>query len=373
MDHNKKIKVGITHGDINGIGYEVILKTLGEPRIAELCTPIVYGSSKALSYHRKALNLPNVNFNMVLRAEDASENANNLVEVTDDDLKIELGTPSEAAGKAAYASLKRAADDLRNGIIDVLVTAPINKKSIQSDEFHFPGHTEFLESRIGEGNKALMILCNDILRVALVTTHLPVSEVPGAITKELIDEKLTIFAESLERDFGIVNPRIAVLSLNPHAGDGGLLGHEEADIITPAIEEAYAKKIYCFGPYAADGFFGSGQFKHFDGVLAMYHDQGLIPFKTIAMESGVNFTAGLPYVRTSPDHGTGFDIAGKGEADESSFRNAIYTAIDIFRNRNDYYEMYKNPLRRQYVDKSGDKEVLDLTKDDSDDTDILNE
>lgn len=371
MDQNKKIRVGITHGDINGIGYEVILKTLGDSLMTELCTPIVYGSSKALSYHRKALNMPNVNFNMVLRAEDATDNANNLVEVLDGDVKIELGTPTEVAGKAAFTSLRRAADDLRNGIIDVLVTAPINKDTIQSEDFKFPGHTEYLESTIGEGNKSLMILCNDILRVALVTTHLPIAEVPSAITKELIVEKLTIFEESLRKDFGIVKPRIAVLSLNPHAGENGLLGSEEKEIITPAIEEAYASHIFCFGPYAADGFFGSGQFSHFDGVLAMYHDQGLTPFKTIAMESGVNFTAGLPYIRTSPDHGTGYDIAGKNEANEESFRAAIYKAIDIFRNRNDYYEMHANPLRKQYFDKSGDKEVLDLTKDDSATTDII--
>lgn len=373
MDQNRKIRVGITHGDINGIGYEVILKTLSEPRMVELCTPIVYGSSKALSYHRKALELPNVNFNMVPRAEEALENANNLVEVLDGEVKIELGNATEIAGKAALASLKRAADDLRNGIIDVLVTAPINKNTIQSDEFHFPGHTEYLESRIGEGNKPLMILCNDDLRVALVTTHLPIAEVPQAITKETIVEKLGIFNESLTRDFGIIKPRIAVLALNPHAGENGMLGKEENEIITPAIEEAYANRILCFGPYAADGFFGSGQYRHFDGVLAMYHDQGLAPFKTIAMESGINFTAGLPYVRTSPDHGTGYDIAGKNMADEQSFRQAIYKAIDIFRCRENYYEMHSNPLRKQYFDKSGDKEVLDLTKEDNDTPEILND
>lgn len=372
MDLNRKIRVGITHGDINGIGYEVILKTLSEPRMLELCTPIVYGSSKALSYHRKALELPNVNFNMVPRAEEALENANNLVEVLDGEVKIELGNATEIAGKAALASLKRAADDLRNGIIDVLVTAPINKNTIQSDEFHFPGHTEYLESRIGEGNKSLMILCNDDLRVALVTTHLPIAEVPQAITKESIVEKLAIFNESLAHDFDIIKPRIAVLALNPHAGENGMLGKEENEIITPAIEEAYANRILCFGPYAADGFFGSGQYRHFDGVLAMYHDQGLAPFKTIAMESGINFTAGLPYVRTSPDHGTGYDIAGKNMADEQSFRQAIYKAIDIFRCRKNYYEMRSNPLRKQYFDKSGDKEVLDLTKEDNDTPEILN-
>lgn len=372
MSHNKKIRVGITHGDMNGIGYEVIMKALDNPMMTELCTPIVYGSSKALSYHRKALDLPNVNFNMVPRAEDATDGVNNLVEVINEEVKIELGTPTESAGKAALTALKRAADDLRNGIVDVLVTAPINKDTIQSDEFHFPGHTEYLESRIGEGNKALMILCNDELRVALVSTHLPIAKVPEAVTKEAITEKLAIFNESLTKDFGIIKPRIAVLALNPHAGENGMLGTEEKEIIVPAIEEAYGNKILAFGPYAADGFFGSEQHKRFDGVLAMYHDQGLAPFKTIAMEDGVNFTAGLPYVRTSPDHGTGYDIAGSNQANEASLRAAIYKAIDIFRCRNRYYEMRTNPLRRQYFDKSGDKEVLDLTKDDNDTPEILN-
>ena len=372
MAHNKKIRVGITHGDINGIGYEVIMKALEDPMMTELCTPVVYGSSKAMAYHRKALEMPNVNFTLARRAEEAQDGQNNLVEVLDGEVKIELGTASEAAGKAALASLKRAADDLRNGVIDVLVTAPINKDSIQSDEFHFPGHTEYLENRIGEGNKALMILFDEHVRVALVTTHLPISQVPKAITKTAITDKIYIFEESLRKDFGIVKPRIAVLSLNPHAGENGMLGTEEKDVIIPAIEEVQSKKIMAFGPYAADGFFGSGQFKHFDGVLAMYHDQGLAPFKTIAMEDGVNFTAGLPYVRTSPDHGTGYDIAGKNQASAASLRSAIFKAIDIFRNRERHYEMYAHPLRRQYYDKSGDKEVLDLTKDDNDTPEILN-
>lgn len=372
MAQNKKIRVGITHGDINGIGYEVIMKALEDPLMTDLCTPIVYGSSKALSYHRKALEMGNVNFTLVPRAEDAADGVNNLVEVVDGEVRIELGSPSEAAGKAALAALKRAADDLRNGIIDVMVTAPINKDSIQGDDFHFPGHTEFLESRIGEGNKALMILFDDHMRVALVTTHLPLAQAPEAITKDAIVEKLEIFNDSLKKDFDIIKPRIAVLSLNPHAGENGMLGTEEKEVITPAIEEAYSRKIMAFGPYAADGFFGSGQYTHFDGVLAMYHDQGLAPFKTIAMDDGVNFTAGLPYVRTSPDHGTGYDIAGKNQASEASLRSAIFKAIDIFRNRTRFYEMNAHPLRRQYYDKSGDKEVLDLTKDDDESSEILN-
>ena len=367
MAEDKKIRVGITQGDTNGIGYEVILKTLAEPQIAELCTPVVYGSSKAAAYHRKALEMSQVPFNSIDSAERVRDGVNNMVEVLEGEVKIELGSANEEAGKAAFVALERAVADLKNGLIDVLVTAPINKNTIQSENFNFPGHTEYLESALGYGKKSLMILFSDNVKVALVTTHLPVSKIAGAITKESIVEKLKIFNASLKGDFGIGRPRIAVLALNPHSGDNGLLGTEEKEIIAPAIEEAYSSKIMCFGPYAADGFFGNGQYKHFDGVLAMYHDQGLAPFKTIAMESGVNFTAGLPYVRTSPDHGTGYDIAGKNEASTESFREAIYRAIDIFRCRRHEAYIRRNPLRRQYFDKSNDNVVLDLTKDDDDD------
>ena len=366
MANDKLIRVGITQGDTNGIGYEVILKTLSEPQILELFTPVVYGSSKVAAFHRKANGLQPVQFNSVDNAIHAKEGVCNIVAVVSDELKVELGVESEAAGKAAFTALECAVSDLRNGLIDVLVTAPIDKHTIQSDSFHFPGHTEYLEASIGDGAKSLMILFNERLRVALVTTHLPVSKIAESITKEAIVEKLEIFNESLKKDFGIEYPRIAVLSLNPHAGDGGLLGTEEKEIIIPAIDEAYDNKICCFGPYAADGFFGSGSFSKFDGVLAMYHDQGLSPFKTIAMEGGVNFTAGLPFVRTSPDHGTGYDIAGKNLASPDSFRTAIYNAIDIYRNRCQYEEIHSNPLRRQYFDKSNDNVVLDLTKDDDD-------
>lgn len=367
MAENKKIRVGITHGDTNGIGYEVILKTLSDPQVLELFTPVVYGSSKLATYHRKAIDMPQVPFTSIKSAENINDGVNNMVEVIDEDLKVELGVPSQAAGQAALISLERAVTDLKKGLIDVLVTAPINKNTIQSNEFTFPGHTEYLESAVGDGKKSLMILFNDAVKVALVTTHLPVSKIAPAITKEKVLEKLNIFNDSLKHDFGIQRPRIAVLSLNPHSGDNGLLGSEEKDVITPAIEEAYGNKVMCFGPYAADGFFGSAMYKHFDGVLAMYHDQGLAPFKTIAMESGVNFTAGLPYVRTSPDHGTGYDIAGKNEANPDSFREAIYRAVDIFRVRKNETEISRNPLRRQYVNKSNDNVVLDLTKDDDDD------
>lgn len=360
---DKKLRVGITHGDINGIGYEVILKALEDPRIPELMTPVVYGSAKIAAFYRKACDLPQFNMFTAADASAVRDGEVNIINVVPEDTKIEPGIPSKGAGEAAFTALERAVADLRNGLIDVLVTAPINKDSIQSDTFRFPGHTEYLEASIGDGDKSLMVLCNDFLRVALATTHLPLAKVPGAITREAIVDKLRIFHRSLQRDFAIDTPRIAVLSLNPHAGENGLLGKEETEIITPAIEDVRKSGILAFGPYAADGFFGSEAYTKFDGVLAMYHDQGLAPFKTIAMDSGVNFTAGLPYVRTSPDHGTGFDIAGKGEASAESMRQAIYMAIDVWRNRRNHDYAYRNPLRKQYFEKGKDNVVLDLTKD----------
>ena len=357
-----KIKVGITHGDYNGIGYEVLLKMLDDNRLFELCTPIVYGSAKIAANYRKQLNLQGAAPVQIKDAADAPADQASIINVIGEDAKVEPGHPSVEAGKAAFEALERAVADLRAGKIDVLLTAPVNKATIHSELFSFPGHTEYLESSIGDGNKALMILFNENLRVALATIHLPLSKVAEAITKESLVDKIRMLNDSLTRDFGIVKPRIAVLGLNPHAGDDGLLGSEEKGIILPAVEECRSKKIHAFGPYAADGFFGSGNYRKFDGVLAMYHDQGLAPFKTIAGGSGVNFTAGLPYVRTSPDHGTGYDIAGKGEASPDSMREALYAAIDIYRNRLAHGERTANPLRRQYVDKSKDNVVLDLSK-----------
>jgi len=353
---DKKIRVAITHGDTNGIGYEVILKTFAEPAMLDLCIPIIYGSPKVAAYHRKALNLQ-TNFSIIENAKDAQEGRLNLLTTFEDEVKVDLGQPSPEAGQAALKALDRAMTDYRMGLYDVLVTAPINKNTIQSDMFHFRGHTEYIEQSVGEGQKALMILMNDTLRVALVTTHLPIKDVAKAITKENIIEKATIFSQSLKRDMRISAPRIAVLALNPHAGDGGVLGTEEQDIISPAIAELEQQGVLAFGPYAADGFFGSGTYAHYDGVLAMYHDQGLAPFKTLALENGVNFTAGLPIVRTSPDHGTAYDIAGKGIADEQSFRQAIYAAIDIYRNRQNYDEPLADPLPKLYHEKreDGDK------------------
>ena len=357
---DKKIRVAITHGDTNGIGYEVILKTFAEPAMLDLCIPIIYGSPKVAAYHRKALNLQ-TNFSIIENAKDAQEGRLNLLTSFEDEVKVDLGQPSPEAGQAALKALDRAMTDYRMGLYDVLVTAPINKNTIQSDMFHFRGHTEYIEQSVGEGQKALMILMNDTLRVALVTTHLPIKDVAKAITKENIIEKATIFSQTLKRDMRISAPRIAVLALNPHAGDGGVLGTEEQDIISPAIAELEQQGVLAFGPYAADGFFGSGTYAHYDGVLAMYHDQGLAPFKTLALENGVNFTAGLPIVRTSPDHGTAYDIAGKGIADEQSFRQAIYAAIDIYRNRQNYDEPLADPLPKLYHEKREDGEKARFT------------
>lgn len=367
MAQDNKIKVGITQGDINGIGYEVILKTLSDPRIAEMCTPVVYGSPKVLAYHRKALDFPPVNFNIATDATAILSERLNIINCMDEEVRVELSKSTPQGGEAAYLALEAAVADVEKGLIDVIVTAPINKNNIQSDNFSFPGHTEYLESKLGKGARSLMILMCDDLRVALVTGHLPLAKVPVKVTKELILEKLEIFNTCLKKDFQIIKPRIAVLSLNPHAGDNGLLGTEEADTIIPALKEAEAAGILCFGPYPADGFFGSDQYKKFDGVLAMYHDQGLAPFKAIAMENGVNFTAGLPVVRTSPDHGTAYDITGQNKASEASFRQALYAAIDIYNNRKTYAEISANPLRKQYFDKSGDKEILDLQSESKED------
>ena len=354
---DRKIRVAITHGDTNGIGYEIILKTFADPELLELCTPIIYGSPKIAAYHRKMLDLQ-TNFSIINSAEEAIDGRVNLLTTFEDEVKVDIGQPTKEAGEAALKALDRAMTDYRSGLYDVLVTAPINKKTIQSDLFHFCGHTEYIEDCVGDGQKALMILMNEGLRVALVTTHLPIKDVAQAITKEAIEEKAHILFNSLKRDFRISNPRIAVLALNPHAGDDGLIGKEEGEVIIPAIESLENDGIQAFGPYPADGFFGSGMYTKFDGVLAMYHDQGLAPFKALASENGVNYTAGLPIVRTSPDHGTAYDIAGKGVADVNSFRQAIYTAIDVFRNRQNYDEPLANPLPKLYHEKRDESEKV---------------
>jgi 4-hydroxythreonine-4-phosphate dehydrogenase len=339
-----KIVVGISHGDINGISYEVIIKSLMDNRIFDFCIPIVYGSAKVAAYHRKALNIANFSFNNIRSAAEANIKRANIINCLDDNVRVELGKSTNIAGESSLISLENAVNDLKNGTIDVLVTAPINKDNIQSEKFNFPGHTEYL-TRESESKKSLMLMVSENLKVGVVTTHLPLSKVPEAITEEAILEKLRIMNKSLIQDFKIRKPKIAVLGLNPHAGDNGLLGSEEVEIIVPAVNKAKEEGILAIGPYPADGFFGSDNFKKFDAVLAMYHDQGLAPFKALAFNSGVNYTAGLDFIRTSPGHGTAYEITGLGKASEISFRNAIYLACDIYRNRTEFKEISKDPLQ----------------------------
>ena len=350
-----KVKIGISVGDINGIGLEVILKTFMESRMLDYCTPIVYGHTKVASFHRKALHLSDFMFNVINSPTEANPRKVNMINAWEEDVKIDLGIANETGGKYALLSLQKATDDLVSGAIDALVTAPINKNNIQSENFAFPGHTEYLQERSGS-NDVLMFLVSENLRVGVVTGHIPVLEVPTAITKEKIVKKIQLINDSLKKDFWIEKPKIAVLGLNPHASDNGLLGKEEAEIISPAIQEAFDKGIICFGPYSADGFFGNGTYKKFDAVLAMYHDQGLIPFKTIAFDTGVNYTAGLKFVRTSPDHGTGYDIAGKNLADATSFMEAVFTAIHITKNRKEQESLLRNQLRSggKLIETAGD-------------------
>lgn len=343
QDTEERVKVGISIGDVNGIGMEIILKTFLEPAMLQVCTPVIYGSSKVLSYHRKALNINEFNYSTIRNLGEINQKKINLINCWEEDVKIDLGQPSSAGGKYAYKSLDAACKDLTEKKIDVLVTAPIDKKSIQQEGFSFPGHTEFL-ARMYHVKEYLMMMVNDSLRVSFVTGHVPLKNVSGEITAEKISGKVKLMHSTLQRDFGIRKPKIAVLALNPHSGDGGLIGKEEEEIIKPAVKKLFEEKMLVYGPYPADGFFGSGTYKNFDGIIAMYHDQGLIPFKALSFNSGINYTAGLPVIRTSPDHGTGYDIAGKNVASESSFREAIYYACDIFNRRNEFDTMTANPL-----------------------------
>ncbi len=340
----EKIRVGITQGDINGIGYEVIFKTLNEPKVYEDFTPIIYGSSKVAAYHRKALNMPAITLNSIKSIEEANDKRINIINCLDDNIRVELGKSTQMGGEAAFLALKLAVEDLKRGAIDVLVTAPINKKNIQSEEFHFPGHTEYLMEAF-HAKEVLMLMVSDIMKVGVVAGHIAIKDVPAYITKERILEKLRIMNKTLQNDFTIRRPRIAVLGLNPHMGDDGLMGNEEQEVIIPAMEQAKAEGIMAMGPYAADGLFGSEGLRKFDAILAMYHDQGLTPFKTLAFSSGVNYTGGLDGIRTSPDHGTAFEIAGLDQANHESFQNALFMAIDIFKNRKMNVELQKNPLK----------------------------
>jgi 4-hydroxythreonine-4-phosphate dehydrogenase len=346
------IKIGITHGDINGIGYEVILKTIMDVRIFDFCTPILYGSPKVAAYHRKALDIDNISFHNIRSPEEAYPKKVSIISCIDDEIRVELGKTTADAGKSSRSALMKAVEDLKNNRIQALVTAPINKKNIQSDDFRYTGHTEFLQDYF-DAEESLMLMASDLMKVGVVTSHVPISGVPGFIGENEVESKIRILERSLRRDFGIRKPRIAVLGLNPHAGEDGILGTEEQEKIRPAIEKTKQDNLMVFGPFPADGFFGSGDFTRFDGILAMYHDQGLIPFKTLVPDDGVNYTAGLPIIRTSPAHGTAFEIAGENQARPGSFRQAVYLACDIYRNRQMFDEINRNPLAEKDHSESG--------------------
>lgn len=340
----EKPKIGITAGDINGIGLEVILKTLSHPDILNMCTPVIYASSKVVSYHKNTIEDLDFSFYSVDSIDRLKWNRVNVYNCWEEDVTISLGKLSEEGGKYARIALLQVANDLNQGYIDAVVTGPINKKAMEMANFKYPGHTEFFTDQAG-AKTSLMLMAHEDVKVSLVTNHVPIAEVKDALTKNVIKEKLEIFNRTLIEDFGITKPVIAVLGLNPHAGDDGVIGDEENNMIRPVIIEAKKNGILAMGPYAADGFFGSGNFRKVDGILAMYHDQGLVPFKLLSFGAGVNFTAGLPFIRTSPDHGTAFDLAGKNQADPSSFRRALFTAIDVVKNRKLYQDMHADPLR----------------------------
>ena len=340
-----KPTIAITAGDINGVGYEIILKSLINPHICEICRPIVYGNAKVARQHMQTLDeeYRSIQWNIIQDPKQAKDGRLNLITCYGDDTPVQLGVSTPEAGQASLKSLQRACQDLQNGLVHAIVTAPINKDNIQSDAFRYSGHTEYLTQQFGEGKDSLMMMISDRMRVALVCNHTPIAKVAETISEERILSKLTVLSDTLKKDFSSRKPRIAVLALNPHAGDNGLIGEEESNIIRPAIAKAQEQGIWAFGPYSADGFFGAGQYNHFDAVLAMYHDQGLTPFKALDM-SGVNFTAGLPIVRTSPDHGTAYNLAGKNEADPQSMLHAIYAAIDILRQREENEKLLSNQL-----------------------------
>ncbi len=342
----ENITIGITCGDINGIGLEIILKALALKKAGQAYKTVIYGSTKVVAYHKNIITQENIQFHSVQSAAEAQAERINIINCWQDNVNITLGKASDVGGKCAFDALARAVKDLKAGEIDALVTAPINKKAMQMADFPFIGHTEYITNEFG-AKDSLMLMVSDNLRIGIVTNHLPLRDVAAAVTREKVLRKLQIMAETLRIDFNIGKPTIAVLGLNPHAGDEGAIGKEDDEVIRPAIEQAKEKGILAFGPFPADGFFGSGQFHKFDAVLAMYHDQGLVPFKALSFGEGINYTAGLASVRTSPDHGTAYDIAGKGEADESSLIRALYLAADIVRNRNEYLEMHANSLEHR--------------------------
>lgn len=346
----KEFTIGITQGDINGIGYEIIIKTLMDQRVQDNCCIVVYGSPKVAAYHRKAIDASNFSFNIITKPEDAIHHRPNIIDCNDDSVKVELGQSTSIAGIAAFQALEKATDDLLEGKLDALVTAPINKESIQSKSFDFPGHTEYFSYRL-KGATPLMLMVHNNLRVGVVTGHIPVNDICAVISENKILEKLQIMNRSLQYDFNIRKPKIAVMGLNPHAGDHGVIGSEEKEIIQPAINRANDQNILAVGPFPADGFFGSSNYTKFDAILAMYHDQGLIPFKSFAFDEGVNFTAGLPIIRTSPGHGTAYNLAGQGEASEASFRNSLYLALDVLKNRKMNDQASQNPMKNVDLDR----------------------
>jgi 4-hydroxythreonine-4-phosphate dehydrogenase len=354
MEPEKRIRIGITQGDTNGVGYEIILKTFAEPTMLELCTPVIYGSPKVAAYHAKALDI-DVQFSIIDNAAEVEDDRVNLLNCFDEeDIKVDLGVATPTAGVAAQVAINRAIEDYKKGLFDVLVTAPVCKNSIPG----FNGHSEYLSQRIGEGHNGLTILLSEDLRVALVTNNVAIKDVAESITKQKIIEKAQLLHQSLKRDLRVNNPRIAVLALNPRCGEDGTLGDEEQEIIAPAVKELAEQDIQAFGPYAADDFFSSASYMRFDAVLAMYHDQGLAPFKSLTPGDGVRFTAGLPIVRTAPAHGMQYDIAGKNKADERSFRHAVFEAIDIWRNRQEYDKPMGNPLPKLYHEKRDESEKV---------------
>lgn len=327
-----KPRIGITLGDINGIGPEVVIKALNDPRLINIFTPVVYGSTKVLSFYRKALKIDDFNYSQVKEDRGFHPRRINVINCWKDMMNIEVGAETSEGGTSAFLALEKATDDLKTGAIDALVTAPINKNNIQREDFQFPGHTEYLAHKFNI-QESLMMMVSGQLRVGVATGHIPLQQVSQALTKDLLQRKIKLMIKSLKNDFGIGKPKIAVLGLNPHAGEEGLLGREENEMIIPLMNELKEKGNLIFGPFPSDGFFGLATYKKFDGVMAMYHDQGLAPFKALAFESGVNFTAGLPVIRTSPDHGTAYNIAGKDQANESSMREAIYLALDVLKSR----------------------------------------
>lgn len=354
---NQNVRVAITHGDTNGIGYELIFKAFAEPEMLELCTPIIYGSPMVAAYYRKAMNLPG-QFSIIQKAEDAQDGRINLLAAVEEEVKVDMGMPTPESGQAAVKALDRAMTDYRNGLYDVLVTAPINNGNAQIENYPFQGHKKYIETCLGEGKKGLSILVGGNLRIASVTEKTPLKEVAAGITTDAIVEKVTLMQQTLKRDFMITNPRIAVLSLNPKSNEDTSCGIEEREVIIPAIDALAEKGVQAFGPYASDEFFGQGYFADFDGVMAMYHDQATTPFHSLYTEDGVIYTAGLPIIRTTADVTPSFSIAGTGHADETSFRHAIYLAIDAFRHRNDYDEASANPLPKLYHEKRDESEKV---------------